>query len=43
VENLADLSAIEGELSALRSGELARLESEAASLGLPHVIVPDAG
>ena len=42
-ENLADLSAIEGELRALRSGELAKLEAEATSLGLPRVIVPDAG
>ena len=42
-ENLAELSAIEGELRALRAGELARLESEATSLGLPRVIVPDAG
>lgn len=42
-ENLADLSAIEGELSAIRTGELAQLEAEAASLGLPRVIVPGAG
>jgi photosystem II stability/assembly factor-like uncharacterized protein len=42
-ENLADLSAVEGELRTLRAGELARLESEAASIGLPRVIVPGAG
>ena len=42
-ENLADLSAIEGEMQALRTGELAQLESQATSLGLPRVIVPDAG
>lgn len=42
-ENLAEMSAIEGELRTLRAGDLARLESEAASLGLPRVIVPDAG
>lgn len=42
-ENLAYLSAVEGELRTLRAGELARLESEAASIGLPRVIVPGAG
>ncbi|MFO1394431.1 MAG: hypothetical protein U1F09_11775 [Steroidobacteraceae bacterium] len=42
-ENLADLSAIEGEFNSIRTGELARLEAEAASLGLPRVIVPGAG
>jgi len=27
----------------MRSGELARLESQATALGLPHVIVPGGG
>jgi photosystem II stability/assembly factor-like uncharacterized protein len=42
-ENLAALSAIEAELSAIKGGDLARLESQATALGLPHVIVPGGG
>jgi len=42
-ENLAALSAIEAELSAMKGGDLARLESQATALGLPHVIVPGGG
>ena len=42
-ENLAALSALEAELAAIRSGDLARLESQATALGLPHVIVPEGG
>jgi photosystem II stability/assembly factor-like uncharacterized protein len=42
-ENLAALAAIESELKALRSGDLARLETEAGALALPHVIVPGEG
>ncbi len=41
-ENLAALSAIEAELRSMQDSELARLESQATSIGLPHVIVPDA-
>jgi hypothetical protein len=39
-ENLADLKSVEDDLAGLRSGELARLEAEAASLQLPRVILP---
>ena len=39
-ENLAALSAVEAELAAMRNGELARLESQATAIGLPHVILP---
>ena len=39
-ENLADLDAVESELGALRNGDLARLEAQAKTLALPHVIVP---
>jgi photosystem II stability/assembly factor-like uncharacterized protein len=42
-ENLASLSAIESELAAMKGGDLARLESQATALGLPHVIVPGGG
>jgi photosystem II stability/assembly factor-like uncharacterized protein len=42
-ENLASLSAIESELAAMKGGDLARLESQANALGLPHVIVPGGG
>jgi len=37
-ENLAELKAIEAELAAMHSGELARLE--AAAKALPRVILP---
>jgi hypothetical protein len=41
-ENLAELTAIEGEITALRNGDLARLEARVSSLGLPRIIVPQA-
>jgi len=39
-ENLADLDAVESELGTLRRGDLARLEAQAQTLALPHVILP---
>ena len=42
-EDLAALTSIEAEFAAMRNGELARLEAQAAALGLPHVIVPGGG
>lgn len=42
-ENLAALKSVEDDLNALRQGDLARLEAEAASLQLPRVIVPNGG
>jgi hypothetical protein len=39
-ELLAELARREGELGALRAGELARLEQAVAAAGLPRVIVP---
>jgi hypothetical protein len=39
-ENIADLKSVEDGLTGLRSGDLARLEAESASLQLPRVIVP---
>jgi hypothetical protein len=42
-ENLSALSAIESELAGIKEGDLARLESQATALGLPHVIVPGGG
>jgi photosystem II stability/assembly factor-like uncharacterized protein len=41
-ENLADLTAVETELGALRNGDLARLEAQAKALALPRVILPRA-
>jgi hypothetical protein len=40
-ELLAELARREGELAALRAGELARLEQAVAAAGLPRVILPD--
>jgi photosystem II stability/assembly factor-like uncharacterized protein len=42
-ENLAALAAIETELASMRNTDLARLETEATAIGLPHVIVPVGG
>ena len=39
-ENLAALKTVEDDLAALRNGDVARLDAEAASLRLPRVIVP---
>ncbi len=39
-ENLADLKQVEAQLLVLRTQELARLEAQAASLGLPRIILP---
>jgi hypothetical protein len=39
-ENLADLKQVEAQLQVLRTQELARLEAQAAALGLPRIILP---
>jgi hypothetical protein len=39
-ENLATLSTVETELRSMQDSELARLESQATAIGLPHVILP---
>ena len=39
-DDLAALNAVEADLAALRSGDVARLEAEAASLHLPRLILP---
>ncbi len=39
-ENLEALAAIDAELRSIQGSELARLESQATAIGLPHVILP---
>ena len=39
-EDLTELKMVEDQLNALRTGDLARLEEQAKSLGLPRVILP---
>ena len=40
-ENLADLKQIEDQLGALRTEDLAQLETQAGALGLPRIILPN--
>ena len=42
-EDLAELKMVEDQLNALRAGDLARLEEQSKSLGLPRVILPSQG
>ena len=38
--DLVEKAALEGEIAALRKGELAKLEEQLRAANLPHVIVP---
>ncbi len=40
-EDLAELKMVEDQLDTLRTGDLARLEEQAKSLGLPRVLLPE--
>jgi hypothetical protein len=42
-EDLTELKMVEDQLNALRTGDLARLEEQSKSLGLPRVILPSQG